>query len=90
MNIKNKTTIVIKIGTTSLVDDGKLSQELLHSLAEKIKQHQNTHSFVIVTSGAVSLGVKDFSKYASAPFGELMPDFFVPEDTPLPDEIKNS
>ncbi len=34
-------------------------------------------------------GVKDFSKYASVPFGELMPDFFVPEDTPLPDEIKN-
>ena len=35
-------------------------------------------------------GVKDFSKYASVPFGELMPDFFVPDDTPLPDEIKNS
>jgi citronellol/citronellal dehydrogenase len=32
-------------------------------------------------------GVKDFTKYASVPFGELMPDFFVPEDTPLPDEI---
>jgi len=24
------------------------------------------------------------------PFGELMPDFFVPDDTPLPDEVKNS
>ena len=35
-------------------------------------------------------GVKHFSKYASVPFGELMPDFFVPDDTPLPDEIKNS
>ena len=35
-------------------------------------------------------GVKDFSKYASVPFGELMPDFFVPDSTPLPDEIKNS
>ena len=56
MNIKNKKTIVIKIGTTSLIDEGKLSQTLLHSLAEKIKQHQNTHNFVIVTSGAVSLG----------------------------------
>ena len=56
MNIKNKKTIVIKIGTTSLIDEGKLSQILLHSLAEKIKQHQNTHNFVIVTSGAVSLG----------------------------------
>ena len=35
-------------------------------------------------------GDKDCSKYASVPFGELMPDFFVPDDTPLPDEIKNS
>ena len=35
-------------------------------------------------------GVRDFSKYAQAPFGELMPDFFVPDDTHLPDEIKNS
>ena len=35
-------------------------------------------------------GVKDFSKYASVPFGELMPDFFVPDDTPLPQEIKES
>ena len=36
------------------------------------------------------VGVKDFTKYASVPFGELMPDFFVPDDTPLPDEVKNS
>ena len=35
-------------------------------------------------------GVKDFSKYASVPFNELMPDFFVPDNTPLPEEIKNS
>src|SRR5210317_2032501 len=35
-------------------------------------------------------GVKDFSKYANVPFGELMPDFFVPDDTPVPDEVKNS
>ena len=35
-------------------------------------------------------GVRDFSKYASVPFDQLMPDFFVPDDTPLPDEIKNS
>ena len=35
-------------------------------------------------------GVKDFSKYASVPFDQLMPDFFVPDDTPLPDEIRNS
>ena len=35
-------------------------------------------------------GVKDFTKFASVTFGELMPDIFVPDSTPLPDEIKNS
>ena len=35
-------------------------------------------------------GIRDFSKYANVPFSELMPDFFVPDDTPLPDEVKNS
>ena len=35
-------------------------------------------------------GERDFKKYANVPFNELMPDFFVPDDTPLPDEIKNS
>ncbi len=35
-------------------------------------------------------GVRDFSKYADVPFSELAPDFFLPEDTPLPSEIKNS
>jgi len=35
-------------------------------------------------------GVKDFTKYANVPFAELMPDFFVPDDTPLPEEVKNS
>ena len=35
-------------------------------------------------------GVKDFSKYASVPFDQLAPDFFVPEDIPAPEEAKNS
>ena len=35
-------------------------------------------------------GVNDFTKYAEVPYGELMPDFFVPEDTPVPEEVKNS
>jgi len=35
-------------------------------------------------------GVRDFSKYADVPFLELAPDFFLPEDTSLPSEIKNS
>jgi citronellol/citronellal dehydrogenase len=37
-----------------------------------------------------SAGITDFTKYADVPFAELMPDFFVPDDTPLPEEVKNS
>ena len=37
-----------------------------------------------------SAGITDFTKYADVPFAELMPDFFVPDDTPLPEVIKNS
>ena len=37
-----------------------------------------------------SAGITDFTKYADVPFAELMPDFFVPDDTPLPEEIRNS
>ena len=37
-----------------------------------------------------SAGITDFTKYDDVPFAELMPDFFVPDDTPLPEEIKNS
>ena len=35
-------------------------------------------------------GVKDFTIYADISFDKLAPDFFVPDDTPLPEEIKNS
>ena len=35
-------------------------------------------------------GIKDFSKYADVPFNELALDFFLPDETPLPSEIKNS
>ena len=35
-------------------------------------------------------GVTDFSKYADVPFSELALDFFLPDDIPLPQEIKNS
>jgi len=35
-------------------------------------------------------GVRDFSKYAQVPYSELALDFFLPDDTPLPSEIKNS
>lgn len=38
-------------------------------------------------------GVTDFGKYAvtpGTPFAKLMPDFFVPDNTPVPDAVKNS
>jgi len=35
-------------------------------------------------------GIRDFTKYADVPYAELALDFFLPDDTPLPMEIKNS
>ena len=49
-----------------------------------------TGNFCIDDMVLYDAGVRDFTKYASAPFDELMPDFFVPNDTPLPEEIKKS
>ena len=66
MNTKNKKTVVIKIGTTSLVSEGKLMEPIVISLAQKIKELQKSHNFVIVTSGAVSLGAHELD-YKSRP-----------------------
>ena len=49
-----------------------------------------TGNFCIDDLVLLEAGVKDFTKYAKVPFAELMPDFFVPDDTPLPDEVKKS
>lgn len=38
-------------------------------------------------------GVTDFGQYAATPgtpYDQLMPDFFVPDDTPVPDVVRNS
>ena len=66
MNTKNKKTVVIKIGTTSLISEGKLMEPIVISLAQKIKELQKSHNFVIVTSGAVSLGAHELD-YKSRP-----------------------
>ena len=66
MNTKNKRTVVIKIGTTSLIREGKLMEPIVISLAQKIKELQKSHNFVIVTSGAVSLGAHELD-YKSRP-----------------------
>ena len=49
-----------------------------------------TGNFCIDDLVLFDAGVRDFSKYADVPFSELAPDFFLPEDTPLPSEIQNS
>jgi citronellol/citronellal dehydrogenase len=49
-----------------------------------------TGNFCIDDLVLYEAGVKDFSKYSNVPYSELMPDFFVPDDTPVPDEVKNS
>jgi glutamate 5-kinase len=66
LNTKNKKTVVIKIGTTSLISEGKLMEPIVISLAQKIKELQKSHNFVIVTSGAVSLGAHELD-YKSRP-----------------------
>ena len=49
-----------------------------------------TGNFCIDDIVLYEAGVRDFRKYADVPFSQLAPDFFVPEDTPLPSEIENS
>ena len=49
-----------------------------------------TGNFCIDDSVLHESGVKDFTIYADVSFDKLAPDFFVPDDTPLPEEIKNS
>ncbi len=49
-----------------------------------------TGNFCIDDLVLFDAGFRDFSKYADVPFSELAPDFFLPEDTPLPSEIENS
>lgn len=47
-----------------------------------------TGSFFIDDLVLYEAGVRDFDKYRVDPTKPLMPDFFVPENTPLPAEIK--
>jgi len=49
-----------------------------------------TGNFCIDDLVLYEAGIKDFTNYADVSFDQLAPDFFVPDDTPLPEEIKNS
>ena len=58
MYIENSKTIVIKIGSSNLVDGkGKLKEKWLKSFVQDIKKYKKKgKNFVIVSSGAIALG----------------------------------
>lgn len=50
------TKYLIKFGTTSLMKNGRLCTQCFEDVAYQIKQIRNSHSVVIVTSGAIQAG----------------------------------
>ncbi len=62
--IKNAKRIVIKIGSSLLIDNGKFNYKWLRSLVEDINSFLNKTQIIIVASGAVSLG-KSYLKFNS-------------------------
>ena len=62
--IKNAKKIVIKIGSSLLIDNGKFNYEWLRSLVEDFDSFLNKTQIIIVASGAVSLG-KSYLKFDS-------------------------
>ena len=66
MLIKNYKKIVIKIGSTTIVNQltGKLKTKWLHSICEDIAKIENLNKKIaIVSSGAIALGRKLFSNH---------------------------
>ena len=59
MYIENAKTIVIKIGSSNIVDNrGKLKEKWLNSLVKDLKELANKKkNIVIVSSGAIALGL---------------------------------
>ena len=62
--IKNAKRIVIKIGSSLLIDNGKFNYKWLTSFVEDIDSFLNKTQIIIVASGAVSLG-KSYLKFNS-------------------------
>ena len=58
MYIDNSKTVVIKLGSSNLVDKrGKLKEDWLRSFVKDIKKFKkNKKNIVIVSSGAIALG----------------------------------
>ena len=60
--IKNAKKIVIKIGSSLLIDNGKFNYKWLRSFVEDLDSFLNKTQIIIVASGAVSLG-KSYLKF---------------------------
>ena len=60
MYLKDSKTVVIKIGSSLLIDDNKIIREKwLSEFAKDIKNLQNLKkNLIIVSSGAIALGCK--------------------------------
>ena len=59
MLVDNSKKIVIKLGSTTVVDHkGKFKKKWVTSLIKDIKKYESGKNFVIVSSGAIALGQK--------------------------------
>ena len=59
MHLKNSKIIVIKIGSSLLVDDKKIRKKWLSSFAKDIQKLKSKNKkIIIVSSGAIALGCK--------------------------------
>ena len=57
MLIKNSKKIVIKLGSSTVVDNkGKFKKKWVSSLIKDIKKYKKKSDLVIVSSGAIALG----------------------------------
>ncbi len=81
LDIKNYQKIVIKIGSSLLVEQGKLRLDWLQNFASNVAELiQQNHQIVIVTSGAIALGKENLAtkktlsleeKQAAAAIGQI-------------------
>jgi len=59
MLINNSKKIVIKLGSSTVVDaKGKFKKKWVNSLIQDIKKYKKKSDIVIVSSGAIALGQK--------------------------------
>jgi glutamate 5-kinase len=81
LDLKNYKKIVIKIGSSLLVENGTLRRDWLQNFAHNVAQLiKENHQIVIVTSGAIALGKENLSvtktlsleqKQAAAAIGQI-------------------